>query len=243
MVVREDTNSSNTCNTHYCSVNDPFNPKGVGKTHKQGKQIDTNNQECSSHSVCTSVSCRSIVTEDEHNSKSTPIICQQQHRQHISTKNDCNYSVTTTKAMQQSNNEVDANSTQQQEKNQHQHHPNCCLNLRESCVDSPCVSIQQPLYGNNNGNTATNTNEKDIETVNAGVIGNSTNSATVVTIGLDGNTGFNVHSKKLLDERNQSFASTQLKTFKTTKSEPCNNSLNKSDIKRKEPTPSSDTTT
>ena len=241
MVVREDAINSNTCNTHYCSVNDPFNPQGVGKNHKEGKQIEKNNQECSNPSLCTSASCRSIITEHEHNSKSTPIMCHQQHRQHISTKNESNYSVTTTKTIQQSKNEVDVDSKQQQE--QHQHHPNCCLNLRESCVDSPCVSIQQPLYGNNNGNTAIDTNEKDIETVNSGVIGNSANSATVVTIGLDGNTGFNVHSKKLLDERNQSFASTELRTFKTTKSEPCNNSMNTSDIKRKEPTSSSDTAT
>ena len=243
MVVREDTISSNTCNTHYCSVNDSFNPQGVGETHKKGKQTEKNNQESSNHPFCTSASCRSIVTEDEHNSKSTPIMCHQHHQQQIPTKNESNYSVTNTRVIQQLNNEVDANSKQQQEQNQHQHHPNCCLNLRESCVDSPCVSIQQPLYGNNNGNSATSTNEKDIETVNSGVIGNSATSATVVTIGLDGNTGFNVHSKKLLDERNQSFSSTELRTFKTTKSEPCNNSLNISDTKRKEPNLSADTTT
>ena len=159
MVVREETISSNTCNTHYCSVNDPFDPQGVGKNHKEGKQKDKNNQECSSHSFCTSASCRSIITEDEKNSKFNPIMGHHQLRHPLSTKNESNYSVTTTKAIQQSNNEVDVNSKQQHEQNQHQHHPNCCLNLRESCVDSPCVSIQQPLYGNNNGNTATNTNE------------------------------------------------------------------------------------
>ena len=109
----------------------------------------------------------------------------------------------------------------------HQHHPNCCLNLRESCVDSPCVSIQQPLLINNPSDatsTSTSNQNEKIEANNISGATASTNpSATVVTIGLDGNTGFNVYSKKILDERDQCFATSDLRTFKSTKKESSNN--------------------
>ena len=220
--------------THYCSVNDAhLNPQGVGEHHKNRKQTIENNasrDESTVHSFCgpsSATHTSSISTEHQSNliSTSSIIPCQQQQEQQISTKNESNYSgVKESERVGQLNVESNDHSN-------HHHHPNCCLNLRESCVDSPCVSIQQQLNVNhnttNNIEVEASSHQKDIETgdCNSEVIGSTNSSSassatTVVTIGLEGKTGFNVHSKKLLDDERdipKSFASTELKSFKTGK--------------------------
>ena len=225
MVFKNGTISSDTCNTHYCSTNDSFNPEGGGEQHYKKRKQTENFHHDSQNSFCAPTFCTSIAPEQQ-NSKSPYIttVCQQHHQSKKDESNYSNYSTTERGgSKEQRNVEVDDNQQQQ-----HHHHPNCCLNLRESCVDSPCVSIQQPVLG---GST-TSTHQKHIESDTSGIIG-STNSATVVTIGLDGNTRFNVHSKKLIDEREKSFVSSELRTFKASKSEQSSN-INKHSINEHE---------
>ena len=230
------TNSCTNNTTHYCSVNDAhLNPQGVGEHHKNRKQTIENNvsrDENTVHSFCgpssSATNSSSISTEHQSNLNSTSSIipCHQQQEQELSTKIESNYA-----GVKESERVGQLNVESNDHSNHHHHHPNCCLNLRESCVDSPCVSIQQQSNVNhnvtNNVEGETSCLQKDIETgdCNSEVIGSTNSSsassaATVVTIGLDGKTGFNVHSKKLFnDERDiqKSFASTELKTFKTGK--------------------------
>ena len=227
------TNSCSNSSTHYCSVNDAhLNPEGITEHNKNGKQTIDNNasrDEGVIHSFGSQPSAThpsSIAsTVPNSNSTSSVIPCQLLEQQ-LSTKNESNYSgVKETERVGKSNVESNDNS------NHHHHHPNCCLNLRESCVDSPCVSFQQQLNVNhistNNAEGESSSHQKEIETCdgNSEIIRPTNSSvassaATVVTIGLDGKTGFNVHSKKLLnDEQNiqKSFSSNELKTFKTGK--------------------------
>ena len=227
------TNSCSNRTTHYCSVNDEhLNPQGVDEHPKNRKQTmekcvsrDQNAVHlfCSPPSTAT-VSSISSDQQPDSNLTSSVIPCLQQEQQ-LLPKSESVYSGG------RENERVGNSNIESNDHSNHHHHPNCCLNLRESCVDSPCVSIQQNLNVNNiptnNVEGETSSYQKAIKTGdnNSEVI-SSTNSslassaATVVTIGLDGKTGFNVHSKKLLnDERNiqKSFSSTELKTFKAGK--------------------------
>ena len=244
MLVRQDnnkmmmgnitTNTHSNGTTHYCSANDAhLNPQGLGEHNKNEIQTTENSisrDQSAVHSFCsppsTTANISSISNEQQPNLNSTSsVIPCQQPGQQLSTKNESIY------AVGKDNERVGHINIENSDHSNHHHHPNCCLNLRESCVDSPSVSIQQNLNANdrcsNNAEGETLSHQKEIETGdgNSEVVSSNNSSlassaTTVVTIGLDGKTGFNVHSKKLLnDERNiqKSFSSTELKTFKTGK--------------------------
>ena len=256
MVMKKDVMNGTARNSHYCSVNDSINPQGVGEEHNKKVKQSHNHHDESSNLFCTpssaSASSASVEQHNKNNSTTSNTItsCHHQHPSSSTSstvvaaaassctslsKNESNYSNYSSTAEtrlkssnqqpQRNDNVIETDDDGQQ--HPHQHHPNCCLNLRESCVDSPCVSIQQPLLSNNPSDatsTSTNHQNEHIEANNISGATASTNpSATVVTIGLDGNTGFNVYSKKILDERDQCFATSDLRTFKSTKKESSNN--------------------
>ena len=256
MVMKKDVMNGTACNSHYCSVNDSINPQGVGEEYNKKVKQSHNHHDESSNLFCTpssaSASSASVEQHNKNNSTTSNTItsCHHQHPSSSTSstavaaaassssslsKNESNYSNYSSTAEtrlkssnqqpQRNDNVIETDDDGQQ--HPHQHHPNCCLNLRESCVDSPCVSIQQPLLSNHPSDaasTSTNHQNENIQANNMSGATASTNpSATVVTIGLDGNTGFNVYSKKILDERDQCFATSDLRTFKSTKKESSNN--------------------
>ena len=256
MVMKKDVMNGTACNSHYCSVNDSINPQGVGEEYNKKVKQSHNHHDESSNLFCTpssaSASSASVEQHNKNNSTTSNTItsCHHQHPSSSTSstavaaaassssslsKNESNYSNYSSSAEtrlksrnqqpQRNDNVIETDDDGQQ--HPHQHHPNCCLNLRESCVDSPCVSIQQPLLSNHPSDaasTSTNHQNENIQANNMSGATASTNpSATVVTIGLDGNTGFNVYSKKILDERDQCFATSDLRTFKSTKKESSNN--------------------
>ena len=255
MVMKKDVMNGTACNSHYCSVNDSINPQGVGEEYNKKVKQSHNHHDESSNLFCTpssaSASSASVEQHNKNNSTTSNTItsCHHQHPSSSTSSavaaaassssslsknesNYSNYSSTAETRLKSSNQQPQTNDNvietdDDGQQHPHQHHPNCCLNLRESCVDSPCVSIQQPLLSNNPSDatsTSTSNQNEKIEANNISGATASTNpSATVVTIGLDGNTGFNVYSKKILDERDQCFATSELRTFKSTKKESSNN--------------------
>ena len=256
MVMKKDVMNGTACNSHYCSVNDSINPQGVGEEYNKKVKQSHNHHDESSNLFCTpssaSASSASVEQHNKNNSTTSNTItsCHHQHPSSSTSStavaaaassstslsknesNYSNYSSTAETRLKSSNQQPQTNDNvietdDDGQQHPHQHHPNCCLNLRESCVDSPCVSIQQPLLSNNPSDatsTSTSNQNEKIEANNISGATASTNpSATVVTIGLDGHTGFNVYSKKILDERDQCFATSDLRTFKSTKKESSNN--------------------
>ena len=195
MVVNSNGTNSNMCPDSDCSTNDCISHQGVGDGNKKREQ--TESYEATSNTFRTSVST-STLAASQHLPCPTTNFQQQQIR------NESNCS-TMDRVKQE---RLKHNGNEQQ---LHQHHPNCCLNLRESCVDSPCISIQPQL------GSSTLISQNDNNILSSGVIASS-NTATVVTIGSNGTTGFKAHSKRIVVDSGLKAPATALSTFKNSKS-------------------------